>query len=141
MEKDKPFYFGANTKTFQKAEALRGKMTKAEKTLWQLLRRKNIDGYKFRRQHPLGQFIADFYCYKARLVIEVDGGIHLKRDQKEYDEARSIMISQFGLRIIRFTNEEVLKSPKTVLEKIDEALKDEARLPPPSPEGEGAKMP
>ena len=122
MEKDKPFYFGTNNKTFQKASALRKEMTDAEKILWNFLRRKNVDGFKFRRQHPLGQFIADFYCHEALLVIEVDGKIHLKEEQKKYDEIRSRMLNEFGLRVIRFTNEEVMIETASVIKKIEEAL-------------------
>src|SRR4051812_17997266 len=122
MERDKPFYFGANDKTFQKASALRKEMTDAEKVLWNFLRRKNVSGYTFRRQHPLGQFIADFYCHKAQLVIEVDGGIHHSESQKEYDENRTYLINELGLNVIRFSNDEVLKETEKVIEKIEGVL-------------------
>ena len=75
-----------------------------------------IDGFTFRRQHPIDKFIADFYCHKAKLVIEVDGDIH--EYQKEYDIGRTDEMKQFGLKVIRFTNEDVEYDIESVIERI-----------------------
>ena len=116
--KDHPMFFGAEAKIFENAEALRVRSTDAEKILWQLLRAKRFCGLKFRRQHPINRFIADFYCDKLKLVIELDGGYHLRRDVKEYDEGREFMLKEFGLTVIRFTNEEIETDIQSVLAKI-----------------------
>lgn len=73
---EKEMFFGASPKIFQRATELRKNMTEAERILWSALRRKQLSGKRFRRQHPIETFIVDFYCHEARLVIEVDGGIH-----------------------------------------------------------------
>lgn len=76
--------------------------TPAEEKLWQELRRENLLGYKFRRQHPVAGYIIDFHCPRLKLGIEVDGEVHKSPEQKAYDEQRSEDLSQFGVRIIRF---------------------------------------
>ena len=122
---------GASPTLFENANQLRKKKTNAEETLWQAIRNKEIENCKFRRQHPVGQFIADFYCHEKKLVIEIDGGYHNETEQKTYDEARTQAINEFGVRVIRFTNEEILNSLPRVLKQISEALIS------PSPSGEG----
>ena len=118
---DYPMYFGTNPKIMERAAGLRKESTEAEKILWEKLRRKQVSGLKFRRQHALKYFIADFYCHKAKLVIEVDGGIHNQQQQKERDIARQNIISSWGIKVIRFTNDEVMNEIENVLEKIREA--------------------
>jgi len=86
-------------------------MTRAEKILWSKLRKKQIDGVIFRRQHPIDIFIVDFYCHKHQLVIEVDGGIHNLPGVSERDEGRTYELEKWGLKVIRFTNEEVIAQP------------------------------
>ena len=98
------------------ARALRAAMTPAEKTLWSELRRDAIDGFSFRRQHPVGRFILDFYCPAGQLAIEVDGGVH--DGQRERDEERTAALALRGIRVIRFRNEEVLEDVRAVLERI-----------------------
>jgi cyclase len=93
-------------------------MTPSEVLLWEYLRKKPL-GYKFRRQHPLGQFIADFYCYALKLVIEVDGNIHDSPEAKEKDGIRQGMIESDGIKVIRFRNEEVNSKLETVIELIE----------------------
>jgi len=88
-------------------------MTPTEKALWQRLRAKRLDGLKFRRQHPLGPFIADFYCAAHRLVVEIDGGIH--ETQAERDQARTEQFEAYGYRVIRFSNEQVKQDIEAVL--------------------------
>ena len=95
---------------------LRQNLTPAEKTLWQALRGGKLGGLKFRRQHPVGKFILDFYCPACQLVIEVDGAIH--DAQMEYDAARTDTLTAHGYTVLRFQNEAVINNLETVLAKI-----------------------
>ena len=112
---------GASHLIFQMAKDLRKNMTDAEKVLWYHLKQ-NFEGFKFRRQHPLGIYIADFYCHKGKLVIELDGNIHDNEEVKRNDEIRQRSMEQDGITVIRFKNEEVFKSLETVLQKIKSHL-------------------
>lgn len=114
-------FYGAKEETFQAAKTLRNHETEAEKCLWARLNKKQL-GYKFRRQHPIKIFIADFYCHQLKLVIEVDGGIHRLPDQREYDIGREEEMAQFDIRIIRFTNKEVLGNMEKVIEGIKASI-------------------
>ncbi len=115
---------GASPTLFENAHRMRlVDKTEAEDRLWQALRNRQVEDCKFRRQHPIGKFIADFYCHEKRLVIEIDGGYHNEQEQKEHDAARTQMINEFGISVIRFSNDEVLKDMETTLEKISEALR------------------
>ena len=96
---ENPIYFGAKPKILGHAKELRKDMTDAEKQLWQKLRKRQLQGFKFRRQHPLLQFVADFYCHEAKLVIEVDGGYHQTEEQKELDEGRTHELEQAGIKV------------------------------------------
>jgi 5-methyltetrahydrofolate--homocysteine methyltransferase len=96
----------------QRVFKLRDNPTPAEVALWKLLRKKQVGGFRFRFQHKIGPFIADFYCPAASLVIEVDGPIHQQR--KEYDANRTAWLESIGLKVIRFSNEEVLTQPDQV---------------------------
>jgi very-short-patch-repair endonuclease len=100
----------------QRARELRQPLTPAEERLWQTLRSRQIEGYKFRRQHPLGRFIVDFYCARVKLVIEVDGDIHKK--QVEYDLERTKWLESNGYSVIRFENKAVFEDLATVIDKI-----------------------
>jgi len=111
---------GAPPEGFSKAQALRNKMTEAEKILWERIKGKQIKGYKFRSQHPVHIFIVDFYCHKLKLVIELDGKYHETKVQKEKDEERSKLLGEQGLNIIRFTNEEVINRTDSVIKTIEE---------------------
>jgi very-short-patch-repair endonuclease len=104
----------------QRAKELRHDMTHAEKILWQELRANKL-GVHFRRQQIIAGFIVDFYCYKAALVIELDGDIHDL--QQEEDARRDKVLSEMGLRIVRFRNEEVVKDLSVVLGKIQELVR------------------
>ena len=99
---------GASHLIFAKAKNLRKNMTDAEMVLWGHLKA-GVNGCKIRRQHPIGQYIADFYCHKAKLVIELDGSIHNEIAVKENDQIRQKNLEALGYCVIRFTNEEVLK--------------------------------
>ena len=103
----------------QRAKELRREMTPAEKILWQELRRNKL-GVHFRRQQVIAGFIVDFYCHEAGLVIEVDGDVHDL--QKEEDARREKVLSEMGLRVVRFRNEDVLKNMSAVLGKIRELV-------------------
>lgn len=95
----------------------RRKQTCAEKMLWEEIRA-NRYGVKFRRQHVIGMFIADFVCLKYRLVIEVDGGYHGQSDQQASDAMRTQALTNAGFKVIRFTNEQVEANPKAIAEQI-----------------------
>jgi len=105
----------------QKAKEMRENMTEAETVLWEALKSKHI-GDKFRRQHIIGNFIADFVCLSKRLVIEVDGGYHTDYTQQGLDEGRAEELKQLGFEVIRFTNEEVLNNLDKVIHQITEKL-------------------
>ena len=96
-------------------------MTEAESLLWEALRN-NIQGYKFRRQHPIADYIADFVCLSNKLIIEVDGGYHDTEEQKADDRLRTDILNKLGFRVIRFKNEEVTTNPKEVISLIKEEL-------------------
>src|SRR5579872_7019358 len=90
----------------KRARDLRQDQPLAERILWSLVRNRQLDGFKFRRQVPIGRYFADFACIEARLIVELDGSQHA--DQVEYDEARTRDLRQFGFRVIRFWNGSVL---------------------------------
>ena len=103
----------------QRARELRQEMTPAEYLLWTRLRNQKLAGLKFRRQHPVGPFIVDFYCAAYRLVVEIDGDIHDL--QMERDAARTEQLEGYGYRVIRFRNERVLNAVESVLAAIKAA--------------------
>jgi len=109
---------GAKPITFENARILRKELTKAEAILWKSLRNRKLAGVKFRRQHPIKQFIVDFYCASKKLAIEIDGAIHDPEDAKEYDENRSHELEEIGIRILRFSNEQVVYEMDEVLNQI-----------------------
>jgi acetylglutamate kinase len=125
-------FYGASASVFKKAEELRNNMTSAERIIWKHI---HINPWKlkFRRQHPISNFIADFYCHAIKLVIEIDGDIHDVKEVKQYDTAREQSLKELGLNILRFKNEEVFKNTTTVFEKIDETI----RVLQSSPSGDG----
>jgi very-short-patch-repair endonuclease len=104
------------------ARELREKPTTAEALLWQLLRNRQLLGFKFRRQHQFGDYIADFYCHEARLVIECDGSVHDRNEQWHHDQNRDAYMIAQGLRVLRFTNQQVLNNTERVLEEISKYL-------------------
>lgn len=112
------FYYGASPELIEKARVLRKSMTEAETILWNHLRRKVMEGFRFRRQHPIRRFILDFYCHPLRLAIEADGDVHDNQDQAEYDEGRTAELEKLGITVLRFRNEEILHNPDFVLDTI-----------------------
>lgn len=119
--KEEGMHAGAKADKFAFAKLLRDTKTPQEKKLWEFLRSKPID-FKFRRQHPFKYYILDFYCHRAKLVIELDGKQHASN--KEYDNDRTLIISDFGLTVIRFDNDEVDNSFLEVKQKIVKYLRD-----------------
>jgi very-short-patch-repair endonuclease len=109
---------GASFVIFTNAKELRKIQTEAEIKLWDEIRNRKLNGLKFRRQHPIGNYILDFYCHEKRLGIEIDGNIHLTEENIEYDKYRTYELKELGVTIIRFRNEEVIES----LEKIKEVI-------------------
>ena len=102
---------------------LRQTSTNAEVFLWDRLRNRKLLGFKFRRQHQLGQYIVDFYCNEANLVIECDGGIHSRPQVWHHDQDRVAYMSALGLRTLRFSNEEVLNETDRVVSAIGDHLR------------------
>jgi very-short-patch-repair endonuclease len=122
------------------ARNLRKNLTTAEQQLWACLRKRQLDGFRFRRQTPLGRYIADFVCLEVRLVIELDGNHH--HDQQGYDQARDDWMQQQRFRALRFWNHEIVNNQEATLQKILNALhrqRDTLLLPSPLA-GEGAGM-
>lgn len=105
-----------------RARELRDQMTEAETLLWNIVSGKKFEGYKFRRQHIIDQFIVDFVCLRANLIIEVDGKFHDEEAQKEKDASRTEILQSYGFKVIRFTNEDVLTNLDSVLHTISEEL-------------------
>ena len=108
----------ANDKTHDRARTLREQMPAAERILWNCLRRGRMDGLHFRRQHPIGPFIADFACRKLRLTIEVDGASHWTEAQRAYDRRRTAYIRRAGWKELRVANDDVYTCLDRVLEHI-----------------------
>ena len=105
-----------STSIHQAAKELRRPMTEAEQVLWSALRRNQLAGLHFRRQHASGRFILDFYCAARKLCVEVDGSVH--DEQRERDEARTEALAYQQIRVIRFRNEDVLSDLASVLRRI-----------------------
>jgi len=130
-----------------KAKEMRHLPTKAEDALWGCIRNRKID-YKIRRQHIVNGYIADFICIEKRVIIEVDGGIHQTKEQKEHDTFRTEVLNNSGFFVMRFTNEEVLENPYRVAKHIKEQLnnlpsynqsnQNDTDVSLPSPQGEGS---
>jgi type I restriction enzyme R subunit len=112
------------------ARELRETQTSAEALLWELIRNRRLLGFKFRRQHQFGDYVADFYCHEAQLVIECDGSVHYSNEQWHHDQIRDAHMIAQGLRVLRVTNEQILSETEKVLDEIAGFL--------PSPTGRGA---
>ena len=127
-ELDKNMYFGAKAVTIETSKLLRNSMTYHENLLWEKLKGKQMCGVRFRRQHPIMFFIADFYCHEAKLVVEVDGDIH--NDKTNYDDGRSAEMEKFGIIVLRVTNAEVETSLEKVIYKIRSIVNERLKSPP-----------
>jgi very-short-patch-repair endonuclease len=114
----KDMHIGAKSELFMLAKDHGNNPTVSERILWEHLRKFRSDGFVFRRQHPIDLFIADFYCHKIKLAIEIDGEYHSNDQSLEYDDNRTGELERFGICIIRFKNEEVINNCEAVLSKI-----------------------
>ena len=121
-QEDYPICFGTGPEMLRIAGELRRSMTPAEKILWKRLRNRQVKGFRFRRQHPIKDFIVDFFCYDAMLVIEIDGTVHNEVSQAERDEQRTLILKRLGINEIRFTNDEVLNQTNKVIIKVESLL-------------------
>jgi very-short-patch-repair endonuclease len=104
---------------------MRVEPTEAEARLWERISNRKLHGMRFRRQFPIGRFIADFYNHAHRLIVEVDGRVHA--DRKEYDKNRSSYLAAHGYQIIRFSNEQVMKEIETVLDAIKKIVEEKPK--------------
>ena len=109
-------------------------MTDAERIVWQALRNRQLRGFKFRRQWTLGSFIVDFFCWEAKLIVEIDGGQH----SAEGDHARTFWLEAQGYHLLRFWNSDVMDNLEGVLQVIVQALETHPHPNPLPPAGEGA---
>ena len=117
---DDNLHKGAIGKLFEYSRELRQVSTDAEKLLWAELRNRKLNGLKFRRQHPIDKYIADFYCHERKLVIELDGAIHDEKENIDYDNARTFELKDLSINVLRFRNDEVINNTDGVLQKIAE---------------------
>ena len=116
------------------ARTLRSKQTDAEQLLWALLRDRRFAGKKFRRQHPIGRYILDFYCHECRLAVELDGGQHNDEETRSRDERRSRFLREQGVRVVRFWNHDVLLQTESVLESLWDEVHGDVGVSVPSPQ-------
>ena len=114
-----------NTLPVKLPRELRQRQTEAEKILWYKLRNRQLDGAKFRRQHPIGNYIVDFACLEKNLIIEIDGSQHNKEQAKEKDEQRTLWLEKESYKIIRFWNSDILNNIEGVLLYIKNVLDQE----------------
>ncbi|MEY4587943.1 MAG: hypothetical protein RL497_19 [Pseudomonadota bacterium] len=127
------------------AKQLRQNQTDAEKLVWYLLRNRQLANAKFRRQHPIEGYIADFYCHEHKLIIELDGGQHFTEEGIKKDAQRTARLNALGIQVLRFDNRQVFTQTEAVLQMIYDKLQnphpEALRFPHPSPlpKGEGAK--
>ena len=112
-------FYNAKPIIFERAKAMRENMTPSELKIWEELKGKKMLGLRFRPQHPIDIFIADFYCHPLKLVIEIDGDIHESMDQREYDIGREAELNDWGIKVVRFTNEEIDKDLNLARRRIE----------------------
>ncbi len=113
-------YISYNSKLIEVARENRKNQTPAENKMWSILKNRQINGYKFLRQKPLNNFIADFYCAELMLVIEVDGDSHI--EQREYDMLRSEKLEEYGIKVIRYQNNEIISNIDKVFKNLKEKI-------------------
>jgi cyclase len=115
-------FYGANPMIFELAKKLRNNVTATEMILWGRLKEKFTE-IKFRRQHPVSIYIADLYCHSEKLIIEIDGSIHDSIEAKKNDAERQKNLEKLGLKVLRFTNKEIMNNITQVLDTIEKNLK------------------
>lgn len=121
---ERTMFYGASPLIFERAKMMRINPTEAEKKLLEILNKNQMLGLRFKFQHPVDKFIADFYCHKIRLVVEVDGEIHLTKDIRERDEGRSKELERLGIQVIRFSNDQVINEIQFVKTTIENKCKE-----------------
>jgi len=127
-------YFGASELIRERARMLRKKTTLSEKLFWSIVSKRQILDLHFRQQHPIHTYIVDFYCHRIKLAIEIDGSIHLNPDNKAYDDEREKVLSEFGITLVRFTNDQVQFEPHEVKKKLVCVCKNLLEAAPPTPQ-------
>jgi len=128
----------AGVRVGARARQLRSTSTDAERLLWSKLRDRRLAGYKFRRQHPVGPFFADFACIECMLVVELDGGQHYEDGGVRRDATRTVVLTEHGFDVLRFSNRDVFAETDSVLQVIRERLLGSHPHPGPPPQaGEG----
>ena len=133
-EKDKPPVRLLPAVKLARARALRRNQTDAETKLWRLVHDRRLLDAKFRRNHPIGSFFADFCCLKTHLIVEVDGGQHANEADTDYDRRRTAYLESRGFKVMRFWNQEILRESDRVIEQIYEALNPELHKQHPHPD-------
>jgi very-short-patch-repair endonuclease len=124
-------YMPYNTSLKELSRANRKNPTKAESKIWnEILKNDQLKGLRFNRQKPIDQYIVDFYCPELMLVIEIDGNSHAGKDSEEYDENRTIDLKQYGIRIIRYTNSQVLNDIEFVKKDLLQKIKTNNQISP-----------
>ena len=122
--KVKDMFIDAKPDLFRLARDYRNNPTEAERILWARLRRLRSEGFVFRRQHPIVFFIADFYCHRIKLVIEVDGDYHSNDQIREYDDSRSGELERYGITVLRIHNEEIADNLDHVMTTISQKINE-----------------
>ncbi|HVX01511.1 MAG TPA: endonuclease domain-containing protein [Candidatus Babeliaceae bacterium] len=115
-------FLKASPQIFERAAELRQNLTHSELMLWGYLKRRPL-GYKFRRQHPVSIYIADFYCHALKLIIEIDGEIHADSEVSQRDKVRQENLEEEGIRFLRFTDKDVEKRLEVVISAIEQFLR------------------
>jgi imidazole glycerol-phosphate synthase subunit HisF len=116
-------FYGAIKPIFQRADELRKNSTHEELLLWQYLKANKM-GVRFKRQHPISMYIADFYCHELKIIIEVDGSVHNLKEVKESDAVREDDIKSLGIKVIRFTNAEIRNDVEDVIKKLENIINE-----------------
>jgi very-short-patch-repair endonuclease len=125
FEEPRPFMRRERRNMTQIARKLRHDQTPTEKIVWEAVRRKQIEGLRFLRQHDIGHFVLDFYCASLNLAIEIDGGVHALPEVERYDRDREMLLLEgSGVRFVRFSNEQVLEWSK---EELQEAIRQQIK--------------
>ena len=119
---DDSMWKGASAQTFANAKQLRERLTAAESALWDKLKGNQFYRLKFRRQHPINKYIADFYCHELKLIIEIDGGYHESEEQINIDLEREKILAYNNYKVVRFSNKDVENNINSVLLKLSEFL-------------------
>lgn len=112
----------------ERRRALRANSTPAEQKMWRIVRDRRLGGFKFRRQHGIGPFVLDFYCSEVKLAVELNGSVHDNPARAEYDRERQEYLAALGLRVVRFSNGEVLREPNRIAESLMMILSQESDL-------------